>query len=152
MKLLNKIFVVILLPIFVFSSTGLVLIHHECESCGISEILVNKQHTHAHDNCSKEQQMPACCKGSSCEMPVKIQVQTDTECCKEEVFYFKVKEPYVNYTLQLEFDINPIQLPDFNILDGFENQMSSQILYSSINKPPDLSGRDILRHHCILRV
>lgn len=137
-----------LLPVFVFFSTGLLLINHECENCGISKVLINKQQAHTHDFCTGEQSRVTCSRSGSCDTGI----QKNADCCKDHVFYLKLDQPFVNFTTEFDHKLRPVILFDNHAPDRIHDQMTSQLFYTSLLKPPDFSGKDILRDHCILRI
>ena len=147
MNIINKISVFILSLVLLLSTTGFFLRHHICDSCNISEILINKEQVHKEDqNCEK-----TCCLKSSCETFEDSITEEDMKCCRDNIFYLKITEPFLSFDSTIDFHEKVIQLFNFNLIDIFDKNLSNQILYTSINKPPDLSGRDILRNNCILR-
>lgn len=147
MKAVNKILIIVFLPVFLFSSTGLVIIHHTCETCGVSEILINKQHKHKVEKCVKVEKK--CCKASSCQM--QKSEPEKTECCSEDHFYYKVKEPFLSGSNTTDIEIKELQLIDYTPFIELEQEFFSQIYTTSIIKPPDNFGREILRNLCVLR-
>ena len=146
MNIYSKILIGIISLVFLFSTTGLLFVHHVCDTCEISEILINSEHKHEGDHHVK-----SCCTESSCH-PEEEQKNNDSECCNEDAYYLKITEPFLSYSYTIDLNEKVIQLFDYKLIEFADSKYIDQLFYTSILKPPKLSGRIILRDNCILRI
>lgn len=148
MSIFRKITFVILSVVFLLSSTGLFLIHHECRISEISGIFLNtdyKNDDHKHV-CDQLSQI-SCCSGSACEKAAK----ENFDCCEDNTYYLIISEPYTFSFNKIKFQEISFRISSFidHIIIDKNNSINTS---TKIIKPPDLFGTDLLFNICILRL
>ena len=142
MRLIQNISVLLLTGVFLLSATGLFLRFHDCDTCEVSEIFINTdKHEHA------EEAHSSCCSDFSC----KVEIQDETTCCANDIYYLKISEPYVFSFINIDFKSTYNIVFDFfniNTVEKFQlNLFSNKTI-----KPPNIYGLKLLLNICILRL
>jgi len=151
MNIYKNISILFLVAIFALSSTGIFVVIHECESCGISEIYIDTNYNHEdeHEKHHKRTEHKTCCSKTTCEQ--NIEKYKHDNCCSDDTFYLKISQEYLASFLKINFE--EVET-DISFLIEYTNNIKRN-LTSSINKvsrPPDLSGIQILHKICVLRI
>jgi|GEM_PF-3600070 hypothetical protein len=144
MPKLKKISIIALASVFMLSATGIFLNFHECQTCHIKEVLINN-HNHNHSLTSVEQN--GCCSGMNC----KSDLISNSDCCKDQIFYLKIIEPYTFSILK----INNYVAFGQQVLNLFKTEINPFLFlfYKVLNKPPEiLSGSKLLLNIQVFRL
>lgn len=144
MRLINNILVLFLSAIFLMSATGLFLNFHSCQMCDISEVFFNSdENRHEHEG----EMNSECCEDLVCE----IEKRSESECCNDDVFYIKISEPFTYSVVKIKFE-KTFQF--VNLLFSFipKTKIDQSTEFIKPEKPPNLSGLQLLLNICILRI
>ena len=149
MNIYKNISILFLVAVFALSSTGLFVVIHECETCGISEIYIDAEHEHKQHH--KKVEHETCCLGGVCETSTEKHQSNNDHCCSDDSFYFKITNPYTFSVLKINFDEVILDFVFFTShINKLKNNFTNSI--SRIERPPDLSGKQILHKICVLRI
>lgn len=101
MNLTKNIVLFLTIGLFLISVSGIMLIYHECDTCGKEEVFVNNySHLLHHES-------DGCCESAgTCP---KDQIHDD--CCKDSLSFFKLVDPFLNsYVNTHQVDIQLVYL------------------------------------------